>query len=112
MTKNLFEEIFMSNQYDADFSSSYLESVLNLKEGVITDEVMNKLLESLSKYSPQKLHDLSVSDIVQELKLLGISDDDYNLLKVVVSCEGYDFSKTIQRLELKLQSAQKNDKKK
>ncbi len=112
MTKSLFEDIFISNQYDADFSSSYLESEMNLKKGVITDEVMDNLLQSLSKYDSQKLRNLSLDDIGQELKVLGISDDDYDLLKLVVSCEGYDFSKTIQKLELKLQSAQKNDDKK
>jgi len=112
MTKSLFEDVFISNQYDADFSPSYLESVMNLKKGVITDEVMGNLLKSLSKYDPQKLHNLSLDDIGQELKTLGISDDDYDLLKLVVSCEGYDFSKTIQKLELKLQSAPKDDEKK
>lgn len=109
MAKSIFEDVFISNQDNADFSSSYLESVMNLKKGVITDEVMGNLIKSLSKYDPQKLHNLSVDDIAQELKNLGISDDDYDLLKLVVSCEGYDFSKTIQKLELKLQSAPKND---
>ena len=112
MTKSLFEDIFISNQYDADFSSSYLESVMNLKKGVITDEVMDNLLRSLSKYDSKKLSNLRLDDIGQELKSLGISDDDCDLLKLVVSCEGYDFSKTIQKLELKLHSAQKNDDKK
>lgn len=112
MAKSLFEGIFISDQNNTDFSSSDLESAMNLKKGVITDEVMSDLLKSLSNYTPQELHSLTLDDIARELKGLGVSDDDYSLLNLVFSCEGYDFSRVIQKLELKLQSAQKDNNKK
>ncbi|MBS4429715.1 hypothetical protein E2566_20910 [Pectobacterium punjabense] len=112
MKKSLFEEIFISEQDDVHFLSSGLESAMNLNKGVITDEIMDKLLTSLSKYDAEKLYGLSKDDIASELEKLGVSDNDYNLFKLVIGCEGYDYSKTLKMLDNGIQQQKKEKEEK
>ncbi|WP_368869877.1 hypothetical protein [Proteus mirabilis] len=109
--KTLFEEIFILSQEDADYTSSELETIMKLKKGVITDEIMRDLLKCLSKYDAEKLYELDEKDIANELKKLGISDNDYNLLLQIVACEGYDYSKTLKMLYKGIQQQQNKSNK-
>lgn len=102
MKENLFE----SYLHEDLERQTIIDVVINLYEGTITNDVLIKFIDYINSLSASEINSLTIEKCQSVLVELGVSDTDYDVFKRVVACEGYDFSKTIKRLEQKIQNAQ------